>query len=65
MDLVRGMIATDKRMQEEHIAFILREVIKVNLVATCVQILYTILKQMLIYYITKIFDQSKKIQINI
>lgn len=30
MDLVRGMIASDKRMREMHIAFILREVIKVN-----------------------------------
>lgn len=30
MDLVRGMIASDKRMREEHIAFILREVIKVS-----------------------------------
>ncbi|XP_014478601.1 PREDICTED: neither inactivation nor afterpotential protein C isoform X2 [Dinoponera quadriceps] len=28
IDLVRGMIASDKRMREEHIAFILREVIK-------------------------------------
>ncbi|RLU25647.1 hypothetical protein DMN91_001804 [Ooceraea biroi] len=28
MDFVRGIIASDKRMQEEHIAFILREVIK-------------------------------------
>lgn len=31
MDLVRGMIATNRRMQEEHIAFILREVVKVIL----------------------------------
>lgn len=30
MDLVRGMIASDRRMREEHIAFILREVIKVG-----------------------------------
>ncbi|KYN33316.1 Neither inactivation nor afterpotential protein C [Trachymyrmex septentrionalis] len=28
MDLVRGIIASDKRIQEEHIAFILKEVIK-------------------------------------
>ncbi|XP_011875420.1 PREDICTED: neither inactivation nor afterpotential protein C isoform X2 [Vollenhovia emeryi] len=28
MDLVRGIIASDKRIREEHIAFILREVIK-------------------------------------
>ncbi|XP_025074650.1 neither inactivation nor afterpotential protein C [Pogonomyrmex barbatus] len=28
MDFVRGMIASNKRIQEEHIAFILREVIK-------------------------------------
>lgn len=33
MDLVRGMIASDKRMREEHIAFILREVIKVSRIA--------------------------------
>lgn len=30
MDLVRGHIAMDKKMREEHIGFILREVIKVN-----------------------------------
>ncbi|KAG5306058.1 NINAC protein, partial [Acromyrmex insinuator] len=29
MDLVRGKIASDKRIQEEHIAFVLKEVIKV------------------------------------
>lgn len=29
-DMARGIIASDKKMQEEHIAFILREVIKVS-----------------------------------
>lgn len=30
MDLVRGLIAVDKKMREEHIGYILREVIKVS-----------------------------------
>jgi len=30
MDLIRGIIASDKRVREEHIAFILKEVIKVS-----------------------------------
>lgn len=30
MDLVRGLTANDRRMQEEHIAFIVKEVIKVT-----------------------------------
>lgn len=30
MDMVRGMVMSDKRMKEEHIAFILREVVKVS-----------------------------------
>lgn len=33
MDLVRGMIAHDKRMREEHVSFVLKEVIKVSQVA--------------------------------
>lgn len=31
MDMVRGMVMSDKRMKEEHIAFILREVVKVSI----------------------------------
>lgn len=30
MNLIRGMIASDRRMREEHVAYILREVIKVS-----------------------------------
>lgn len=30
MDLVHGLLATDKKMREEHIGFILKEVIQVN-----------------------------------
>ena len=31
MDLVHGLLAKDKKMREEHIGFILREVIQVNI----------------------------------
>lgn len=31
MDLVRGLVASDKKLKEEHIAYILREVVKVRL----------------------------------
>lgn len=30
MNLVRGLVATDKKMREIHIAYILKEVIKVR-----------------------------------
>lgn len=30
MDLVHGLLAMDKKMREEHIGFILKEVIQVN-----------------------------------
>lgn len=31
MDLVRGLVAADKKLKEEHIAYILKEAIKVRI----------------------------------
>lgn len=38
MDLVHGLLAMNKKMREEHIGFILREVIQVNFVKRIVRI---------------------------